>query len=487
MAMADSAAAFLPGSNIAVLTTGNYKQWMATHSFSLVRFCHPYIDSCNKLAPEFIKAAATLKKEGIPCAQVDCTKEQPVCIEMGIFAYPGIRVIKNGKFTMYHGSQKEAELVRYVLKSRTPIPAVSADNFDHYTKSDRVVVIGFMDDKESAQFKELEAFANDNIDKYTFGVVEDEKLAKKYGVAMPGVAVFKQFEEDVDVLEGDLTVDNLRRSAMVSSVPILSDYSYEYRGMRYETGLPFGYILYDGAEMRSKLERVFYPIAKENKGALHFFLMSVTEFKEEVGNFELRQKWPAFLIQNRLYGTKEIFPQRNELVGESIRAFISDYKEGRLKRKYKSEPIPEADDGDAFAIVGDQFNEVVFDKTKDVLVDYYDPWCRVCKDLTPIYSRLGRALSKNKSLVIARMDVSKNDIPSEDHALVRSGFPTVLLVRAGDNQVARYMGDRKIESLVAFIENNAANKITYNEGDLEEPTPGEAEASDDGAAKHNEL
>ncbi|KAJ2323908.1 protein disulfide-isomerase precursor, partial [Coemansia sp. RSA 2702] len=141
--------------------------------------------------------------------------------------------------------------------------------------------------------------------------------------------------------------------------------------------------------------------------------------------------------------------------------------------------IPETNDGNVFVLVSKQFNEVVFDKSKDVLVEFYAPWCGHCKNLVPIYDKLGAAMKSNQNLVIAKMDAIANDVPSSESALQIYGFPTIVFIRGEDNAIVEYTGNRSIESLVEFIEENAATKITYNKDDLKDKDEDEEEEDED--------
>lgn len=111
-------------------------------------------------------------------------------------------------------------------------------------------------------------------------------------------------------------------------------------------------------------------------------------------------------------------------------------------------------------VVGSTFDAVVFDQTKDVLIEFYAPWCGHCKNLEPKYKELAKKFKKYSDLVIAKFDATANDAPSEFEF---KGFPTIFFVPAGElNQVIKYEGGREIEDFSSFLQENAVHSLGNN-------------------------
>merc|ERR1712183_64700 len=131
----------------------------------------------------------------------------------------------------------------------------------------------------------------------------------------------------------------------------------------------------------------------------------------------------------------------------NIRAFIKSFKDGELKPHLKSQELPEDWNAAPVKILaGSNFAEVALDATKDVLVEFYAPWCGHCKKLAPIWDELGENFKDDDSIVIAKIDMTANELAT----VSVPGFPTLKLFKA-DNTVVDYSGGRTLEDFIKFL------------------------------------
>jgi len=231
-----------------------------------------------------------------------------------------------------------------------------------------------------------------------------------------------------------------------------------------------------GMETHGDLMATFRKVAKGNPGKLiHVYVDSgkadngrILEFfgiKKEDGHV-------ARIIQLG-EGVDKYAPDFTEMTEENLAKFAADYLAGSLKKHLNSEEVP--DDWDAKPVkvlVGKNFESVAFDETKDVLVEFYAPWCGHCKQLAPIYDELGEKYKDHASIVIAKMDSTANEVAD---VTVR-GFPTIkFFPKESGRKVVDYSGGRTLEDFVAFLE---GTHDTEAEDD---------KADEDDDADHDEL
>ncbi|XP_075726206.1 protein disulfide-isomerase 2, partial [Rhipicephalus microplus] len=129
-------------------------------------------------------------------------------------------------------------------------------------------------------------------------------------------------------------------------------------------------------------------------------------------------------------------PETDSLKTEDINTFV----EGVLNGSIKDTPwLPDSFNSTihrAKVVVQENFDEVVFDKTKDVLVLFYSPWCTPCYHLTLHYDWLANMYNDHEDLLIVKMDATMNEL---EHTDIHS-FPTLRLYKKQNNEVVEYNG-----------------------------------------------
>lgn len=161
------------------------------------------------------------------------------------------------------------------------------------------------------------------------------------------------------------------------------------------------------------------------------------------------------------------FPYTGDLATvkhEDIAAFVSEWKDGKVKKHLKSADVPESQDGPVTIVVGKNFDEVVMNNDNDVLIEFYAPWCGHCKKLAPIYDELGEKTKSIKGLTIAKMDSTENEV---DGVSVQ-GFPTLKFYPTGSKDAPlEFDGERTLEGMTAYLEKHSINyKEAQKDADL---------------------
>jgi protein disulfide-isomerase A1 len=343
---------------------------------------------------------------------------------------------------------------------------VKAEDLEKFKTSDKVVVVGFYDDAVEDHKDEhdvLNKVAKELSEDAVFGYTEATKSAEEHGVKQPALILFKQFDEGKVIYEGKFEPEDIKKFVAAHKTPMVDEIGPENFMSYVDSGLPLAYLFLDDDDQRTPLIDALKPIAKEYKGKINFVWIDATKYAGHAGNLNLDESWPAFAIQEPKEQTKFPMSQKEKLKAENVREFVDQYVKGEIKPSIKSEPIPEKNDEPVKVVVADEFDKIVMDKEKDVLMEFYAPWCGHCKKLVPIYDELGKKFAAHSDkIVIGKMDSTANDIPPGAGFSV-SGFPTLKLIKAGTNEVVEYEGDRSLESLTKFMLENSTNKVELKE------------------------
>ncbi|KKA27181.1 hypothetical protein TD95_005158 [Thielaviopsis punctulata] len=440
-------------SDVVSLTTDSFNDFIKSNDLVLAEFFAPWCGHCKALAPEYEVAATELKDKGIRLAKVDCTEETSLCSSFGVEGYPTLKVFRGlDNITPYTGQRKSAAISSYMIKQSLPaVSSLTKDTLEEFKTSDNVVLVAYYseDDKESAEtFKEV---ADKLRESYMFGAVTDAAVAKAEDIKAPAIVLYKSFDEKRNDFTEKFDAAAIEDFAKKAATPLIGEVGPDTYSGYMSAGIPLAYIFADTAEERKTLSEALKPIAQKYKGEINFATIDSNAFGAHAGNLNLKtDAFPAFAIHDIEKNLKFPFEQGKELAHDDIAAFVKGFKDGSLEPSIKSEPIPETQEGAVTVVVAKSYKDVVLDDTKDVLIEFYAPWCGHCKALAPKYDELAEMYAKSDfkdKVVIAKVDATANDVPDEIQ-----GFPTIKMYPAGGKDSAvTYSGSRTVEDLIRFI------------------------------------
>eukprot|EP00003_Mantamonas_plastica_P000210 TRINITY_DN101_c0_g1_i3.p1 TRINITY_DN101_c0_g1~~TRINITY_DN101_c0_g1_i3.p1 ORF type:complete len:323 (+),score=103.19 TRINITY_DN101_c0_g1_i3:40-1008(+) len=104
----------------------------------------------------------------------------------------------------------------------------------------------------------------------------------------------------------------------------------------------------------------------------------------------------------------------------------------------------------------DTFDDVVMDASKDVLVEFYAPWCGHCKHLKPVF--IEAASKAPEGVKFAALDANKGEHGELAQKYKIQGFPTIKYFRKGN--AVDYDGDRSVDGFLEFAETMSKPSVT---------------------------
>ncbi|XP_074409250.1 thioredoxin domain-containing protein 11 isoform X1 [Zonotrichia albicollis] len=120
-----------------------------------------------------------------------------------------------------------------------------------------------------------------------------------------------------------------------------------------------------------------------------------------------------------------VLDQNQSLVGPTLENFIKNFSilYSPLKRHLVDDPSVHFDEERVVTeVTTSTFQQTVFLSAKNVLLLYYAQWCGFCASLNHIFIQLARLLPPD-SFTVARIDVTRNDLPWE---FMTDRLPTIL-------------------------------------------------------------
>ncbi|XP_067935563.1 protein disulfide-isomerase A4-like [Watersipora subatra] len=469
-----------PEAVVALNSLDELEAFTESAPLTLVEFYAPWCGHCKKLAPEYEKAAKDLLSQTPPIklAKVDATANSELAKKYDVTGYPTLfmfraKTSENGEVKVksypYDGPRQHGGIVEYLVKQSGD--AARAVNSLKELKAnmlvDDVIVVGMFSSSETAAYDLYQDSISIVRDKYAFLYTTSGEIRQKYGVAnkeavvviLPELLV-TQHDKPFHVLTVEDDTENTavlgfidahetpligtkssstkerftKRPLCVLFVPV--DWSHEYRQMT--------------ASWRDKL----LPIANKYRKDFHFAMSDDEQNNQDVKSFGLDDSGSDFSFGcYGINGDKYPMEELDEWEEEEVEEFLDKVKAGAAKSFLRSQIAPKKQTKPVLTVTGSTFKDIVFDESKDVLIELYAPWCGHCKKFEPEYKKFAKKLANEKNLVIAKMNADAND-GADGYGVM--GYPTIYMAPAGKkDKPVKYEGNRDPEDLEKFVREHA--------------------------------
>jgi len=448
------------------LGDSDFDSKLADMDTALVMFYAPWCGHCKRMKPEFEKASGDLLRNDPPVhlVKVDCTEAgKDTCGRFEVRGYPTLKIFKGGEMSSDYNGPREAAGITKFMKSQ--VGAASKEiktvaEAEAMLAKDDVVIIG-CGAADSTLMKTFAKTSDKLRQDYTFAHTSDEAVMKKLGHS-DAVVLFRpkhlanKFEAATVTYEG-------KEDDKGAMAAFIADNKHGMVGHRTSDNAkefkePIVVAYYDVDYVKNVKGTNYWrnrilKVAKDNTG-YNFAVSNKNDFQHELSEFGLdfiAGDKPA--VTARAGGLK--YKMAAEFSVDNLAEFVEGVKSGEVEAYIKSEAVPDNSANPVKVAVARNFDELVTKSEKDVLVEFYAPWCGHCKKLTPIYDELGEKMAAEE-VEIVKMDATANDVPPQFDV---KGFPTLFWLPKDTKKPVSYNGGRELDDFVKYIAEHATSEL----------------------------
>jgi len=458
--------------DVVVLTDSNFATRLAGVDLALVKFYAPWCGHCKKIAPEFEKAATVLKDNDPPVtlAEVDCTEEgKEICNKHGVSGYPTLKAFKRGEKAFdYEGPRDSDGIVKHMRSKAGPSSKElhSVAEAQKFMENTEHSIIGFFDGEQSNENDRFQQLASALSDDFRFAHTFSAEVHETYGIKNT-FAIFRPLR-----LQTKLEPGQVQYSGKFHLSEMKDWVSYNVHGLvghrttsnsdQFKMPLVVAYYDIDYTKnpkgsnyWRNRVIKVAKKFADAGRSVM-FAVSNEDDFSHELTEYGMTSSGDKPVVAAR-NDAGEKFVMKEEFSPENLDEFVEQFLAGQLTPYLKSEPVPASNDAPVKVVVASTFNEIVNDPTKDVLIEFYAPWCGHCKSLAPKYDELAEKLKDEEDIVIAKMDATANDVPKPYEV---RGFPTLFFAPKGSKTSPKsYEGGREVDEFIKYLARESTSPL----------------------------
>ena len=406
-----------------------------------VLFYSQYCYHCHKFLPTFIEAADYCKEQklNVVFSRIDANLNNNASEEYNIDAYPTIYLILKGKRIRYEGYRTKDALINFMNKKLNDeiFKINKLEEIAEYQKKTPIALLSTVKDKSSQIFKFFYDYAKSNFE-YNFFSCLSEECLKKYG---QDIILFKNFDEkEVSYAKSYGKLSDAKNTSISDFISIfamecgsmVTPESLEALVRFNKTGFFYVRNTSDASdEENAKYDKIFKDLGIElRKDNTYVFVCDTGEIYqtslqdafsihegELPGVFYFQHSLPDPVARNKLYSLRHLDMKKVSV--DSLKTFIKDIKEGKLKRDLYSMPVSDSKMINGMRrVVGKVFDQYVTDEKRNVFLavvesDDYRDEDRMFLEI------LGNLTQKYKDLSFTYININTNE-------------PRDLLIREGE-------------------------------------------------------
>lgn len=454
--------------NVVVLTDDNFDAELAKIPIALVEFYAPWCGHCKNLEPKWNEAAdkiaETKELDGVRLCKIDADGQKKAAGSYRVSGFPSIKLFRMGQFVEDFEGERTVEGIIGFLKDRNNVvlnkEITSSAELKKVTKNaERTTIVGFFSDKSSVDYKYFAQvvmqFAGNGIDAYHTSSAAVLEAFGFFGSGSSIVMYRPNAKPNKVTYRGTIFKQQLKDWVIENAVPSVGVYSKQSEALYKLSMVPLvRYVSEDGKAPAGLLEGLAKKFPK-----VKFASSVISEYKADV-EAQCEPGVKACLLGHEAprKGAK-VFGSTGSITESAAELFVNNLLSKKLSVRVKSEAAgPEPQAGSVAVVVGSTFKSIVGDDSKNVFIEFYAPWCGHCKNLAPKYDELAKELSDEfDSLVIAKMDLTNNDIPEEfKSAYPVQGFPTLFLAPKGKKTTpVLFEGNRDVDGMKSWLKEKA--------------------------------